>query len=87
MSRSRRSASAPTRSARPLLVAAGLVVLAVIGLTLWLMRDTHPSFDGDRALTLIEEQVALGPRTPGSDVHRQFPAWLEARLAPPPLPP
>ncbi|NNF56646.1 MAG: M28 family peptidase [Rhodothermaceae bacterium] len=41
-----------------------------------------PAFDGNHALALIEEQVALGPRAPGTETHDLFPEWLRTRLAP-----
>lgn len=41
-------------------------------------RGDHrpPAFDGDRALTLLERQTALGPRVPGSDGWHGFQTML-----------
>ncbi|MDD4052500.1 MAG: M28 family peptidase [candidate division Zixibacteria bacterium] len=35
-----------------------------------------PAFDGNRALTLLQQQVALGPRTPGSESWQAFQTML-----------
>lgn len=37
-------------------------------------------FDGERAYQDVIYQVALGPRTPGSDGHAQIRAWIESEL-------
>ncbi|MCD6352159.1 MAG: M28 family peptidase, partial [Armatimonadetes bacterium] len=39
-----------------------------------------PAFDGDRALELIRQQCAFGPRNPGSEGHQQMLAWLVNKL-------
>lgn len=39
-----------------------------------------PAFDGELAMTLVETQVAFGPRVPGSDGHAAQLAWMMARL-------
>jgi Iap family predicted aminopeptidase len=39
-----------------------------------------PEFDGQRAYTDVETQVAFGPRTPGSDAHAQTRAWMQEQL-------
>jgi len=39
-----------------------------------------PVFDGQRALTDVETQVAFGPRTPGSDAHAKVREWMQAEL-------
>ena len=38
-------------------------------------------FDGQRALTDVETQVAFGPRIPGSDGHAQVLEWMQAELS------
>jgi len=38
-------------------------------------------FDGARALALLESQVAMGPRCPGSPGHRRARGWLLEQLA------
>jgi len=35
-----------------------------------------PTFDGDRAFTSVERQVAFGPRVPGTDGHAAQLAWM-----------
>jgi glutaminyl-peptide cyclotransferase len=37
-------------------------------------------FSGERAYADVEYQVALGPRTPGSQAHDQVIAWIQAEL-------
>jgi acetylornithine deacetylase/succinyl-diaminopimelate desuccinylase-like protein len=44
-------------------------------------RAGEASFDGLMALGRIEEQLAMGPRFPGSDGHAVVQAWLPAELA------
>lgn len=39
-----------------------------------------PSFDGERALALIRQQCAFGPRAPGSEGHRRMLEWLVGML-------
>ncbi|HUF76587.1 MAG TPA: M28 family peptidase [Longimicrobiales bacterium] len=40
----------------------------------------RPSFDGEAALALVREQVAFGPRVPGSEGHARQLEWMVARL-------
>ena len=40
----------------------------------------RPLFDGERALALVETQVAFGPRVPGTPGHEAQAAWMIARL-------
>ncbi|HSG67560.1 MAG TPA: M28 family peptidase, partial [Bacteroidales bacterium] len=40
-----------------------------------------PDFSADSAYAYIEEQLAFGPRVPGSDAHTACAAWLESKLA------
>ena len=51
-----------------------LTVLFAVGVLSGCGRDvTPPAFDGERAYTYLEAQVAFGPRVPGSE------AWAECR--------
>jgi Zn-dependent M28 family amino/carboxypeptidase len=58
----------------PLLL--GAVCLA--GCSAWAARSRQ--FDGPRALRDVATQLAFGPRTLGSEAHRQFFLWLEPQL-------
>jgi hypothetical protein len=42
--------------------------------------EEPPRFDGARALHLVEEQLAFGPRVPGSAAHAQAVEWMAAEL-------
>lgn len=44
-------------------------------------RSSSESFDGGRALALVERQVAFGPRVPGTASSAQTAEWIEASLA------
>lgn len=39
------------------------------------------NFDADSAYHFIERQVALGPRVPGSEAHRQIGQWIVSKLS------
>lgn len=39
-----------------------------------------PRVDGESAFALLQDQVAFGPRVPGSDAHQRQLAWMEAYL-------
>jgi glutaminyl-peptide cyclotransferase len=41
-----------------------------------------PDFNADSAYSYIEQQVAFGPRTPGSEAQLKCADWMEARLKP-----
>jgi glutaminyl-peptide cyclotransferase len=41
-----------------------------------------PDFNTDSVYSYIQQQVAFGPRTPGSDAQLKCAAWMEARLKP-----
>ena len=43
-------------------------------------RIDRPDFSSDSAYSFIEHQVAMGPRTPGSDAHQKCAKWLEETL-------
>jgi Zn-dependent M28 family amino/carboxypeptidase len=43
--------------------------------------DRGSAVDGDRALALVEQQVAFGPRIPGTDASARAAEWIEASLA------
>jgi hypothetical protein len=42
--------------------------------------EEGPQFDGARALRLVEEQLAFGPRVPGSVAHGQAVEWMAGEL-------
>lgn len=60
---------------RSLLGLAGL--LLVLGL---LLAEPVSAFDGERALQLIRDQVALGPRIPGTPAHDAGRQWIVDRF-------
>jgi glutaminyl-peptide cyclotransferase len=41
---------------------------------------SYPEFNGEIALSHIEHQLSLGPRTPGSPGHAQIITWLHSEL-------
>ncbi len=43
-------------------------------------RAPVPEFDGQAALGYVREQLAFGPRIPGTEGHRRMGDWLEAQL-------
>lgn len=43
-------------------------------------NQSSANFSGEQAYQYTLQQVALGPRTPGSQAHRQFIDWAEYRL-------
>lgn len=42
----------------------------------------RPAFDGGAAFSLVEKQVAFGPRVPNTEPHRRMLAFLQEHLAP-----
>jgi glutaminyl-peptide cyclotransferase len=44
-------------------------------------RADRPAFRGDQAFGLLQEQVAFGPRIPGSEGHRRQLEWMRGWLA------
>ena len=68
---------------RPLVWVALAVALAGVALAVrwWTDRpDPLPAFDAARALSLVEQQTAFGPRVPGTPAHDSTRAWLVERL-------
>lgn len=63
-----------------------VIGLALTGVIAWYAasfrtEETGPvEFDGSRALTDAQAQVAFGPRTPGSQGHAKVQAWMRAEL-------
>jgi glutaminyl-peptide cyclotransferase len=59
-----------------------LSLLAALGWFAW--TQTHPApalrFDGERALKDVVNQVAFGPRIPGSDAHAQTIEYIQREL-------
>lgn len=43
--------------------------------------EAGPHFDGERALTLVGDQLAFGPRIPGSPAHQAAADWIISQLA------
>ena len=81
MSRRRPKRPTAARAAFPQWGWGAAAVLAAGTVAAWLLlRGEAPTFDGERALALIEEQVAFGPRVPGTEPHAAMLAWLEATL-------
>jgi hypothetical protein len=70
------------RGRRRLLIAIGLLALAVL---LWFgirMLSGRPDFDGQAALAHVERQTALGPRVPGTEAHAAFREMVMGDLRP-----
>jgi len=57
-------------------------VFAVLAVGLWTLTRPAPlpAFDQTRAFALVEQQVAFGPRIPGTAAHDSTGAWLTRRL-------
>lgn len=75
-----------TRKTRNFILLTAAAVLA--GLLAWSVFSEWicspapgPRFDGARALRDVEQQVAFGPRTPGSAAQAKFLEWSRAELA------
>ncbi|MEJ2757047.1 MAG: hypothetical protein P8046_01070, partial [Anaerolineales bacterium] len=39
-----------------------------------------PAFNGDQALSLVENQLTFGPRYPGSEGHEELKSWIVQEL-------
>lgn len=60
-----------------LFITIAFIVIASVSLWRVFTRNRGDSeFDGERALKLVEYQVALGPRLPGSQAHNQVVSWI-----------
>ena len=58
-----------------------LLLALVIGWYIASFLTREPElFDGTRAYADVEAQVAMGPRTPGSEGHAQVREWMRAGL-------
>ncbi len=71
---------------RASILAVTLAVLYILfSLIMRLRAPAQPyfgtTFDSARAYADVEKQVAFGPRTPGSEAHRQTVNWIRAQLA------
>lgn len=71
---------------RTLLFAVLLAALYIVFSIAMRLREPPPpffgtTFDGARAFADVEKQTSFGPRTPGSDAHRQTVNWIRAQLA------
>ncbi len=71
---------------RTLLLAVLAALVYIIFSTALRLREPPPpffgtDFDGARAYADVEKQVAYGPRTPGSEAHRQTVNWIRAQLS------
>jgi len=59
----------------------GVALVVSVVLLSQVISPNHESvFNGERALQDVAYQVALGPRTAGSEAHAQFITWLQAEL-------
>jgi hypothetical protein len=61
------------------------IVISIISLAACVVKTPSPEivagpFDGERALTLVQEQMAFGFRTPGSEAHRLMGDWMVSEL-------
>lgn len=59
-----------------------LVLLALIAVGVWWMQrpEPLPEFEATRAMALVQEQTAFGPRVPGTPAHDSTRVWLVRRL-------
>jgi Zn-dependent M28 family amino/carboxypeptidase len=56
-----------------------LCLLAVTTVASWAFQEDD-SFDGERAYELVKQQVAFGPRPPGSRAHSRTVDWIVSQL-------
>ena len=72
------------KSAAIYLSAAGVLILAALGWYAYAHRarpaQEAVAFDGQRAYTDVQTQVAFGPRIPGSEGHTQVQDWIREEL-------
>ena len=57
-----------------------LSVLIFIGNAYQKGMPDMPEFSGNRALLLADEQLAFGPRFPGSEGHAEVQSWIAQEL-------
>ncbi|NPV86077.1 MAG: M28 family peptidase [Anaerolineae bacterium] len=57
-----------------------LVIIFVIVLTAYWLFTPPVQFDGQRAYALVQHQMSLGARTPGSQAHAQTIQWISSTL-------
>ncbi len=53
-----------------------LILTSVIGFRGLILNREAGKFDGQRAYQLVDYQVSLGPRIPGSEAHQQIVTWI-----------
>ena len=58
-----------------------LILVSAWYASAFLSKSESAYFDGQRALTDVETQVAFGPRTPGSAGHTRVLEWMRAELS------
>jgi len=61
------------------MAAVAVLLIAVSGCRIAGSAESPP-FDGPRAFSLLERQVAFGPRVPGTDAHTETAEWLAGQL-------
>jgi hypothetical protein len=61
-------------------LAAALLLAACQQAELGSLAPDAPTFDGERAMALVERQVAFGPRVPGTPGHEAQRSWMLAAL-------
>ena len=59
---------------------AALIILAIASILYFFYNKKAAVFDGQRAYQDVLNQMAFGPRTPGSTAHDQTTTWLVAEL-------
>jgi len=64
-----------------LLAIDGLLILSIFAWNFWANANIKSNtFDGQRALKDVVTQVSFGPRTPGSDAHKQTILYIQREL-------
>ena len=58
----------------------GVLFVSVVGWFAYSFASQTENFNGERALKDAQQQVAFGPRTPGSKGHEQVRAWMRDEL-------
>ncbi len=80
--RQKQTRHAPPPWRRPVVLAAAVALLVALVFGVRTLSDVRPAFDGDRAFADVEQQVAFGPRVPGSAGHERTRQWLVDTLEP-----